>query len=152
MKAKKENLFYVDARDIVKDIHFKVVTDTPFNANVVTHFYEFEDHTLDYELIELMGLGVVRNLHFDNDYYVYNASDEQMDNRFRVANETLRIGVYYQITHPDYDDRDLEKLIFKTPGGKEYLTLLQTRDTNQVLNRLKEIFDRKKGQVINLKY
>ncbi|MFD2043360.1 hypothetical protein ACFSTA_03060 [Ornithinibacillus salinisoli] len=74
MTAKKDDLFFVDARDLVKDIDFEVITDTPFQEEQVNHFYELVNHVIDNELIQILGLVVVKNSHIDNDYYVYNAS------------------------------------------------------------------------------
>jgi hypothetical protein len=150
MTTKKKDLFFINAIDLVKDIDFELITDTPFHDDIITHFYEFENHKIDYELIQILGLGVVKNIHIDNDYYVYNASNDHLGNNFGFINEVVRIGAYYQITHPDYDDKELEKKIFKTKHGKEYLKKLQTSDTDIVLYRLKEIFDRKKGEIIQL--
>lgn len=85
MKAEKEDLFFVEAIDLVKGFDFEVVTDTEFNKEVVHPFYEFENHIIDYELIEILGLGVVRSLHFEDDYYVYNASSDHVDDNFGMA-------------------------------------------------------------------
>ena len=123
------------------DVDFEIVTGTPFSN-------ELENHEIDYELAQILGLGIVKNLYLDNDYYVYNASADNLDSNFGFMNEVVRIGVYYQITHPEYDDRELEQTIFGTKGGTEYLRLLQTVNTDSVLNRLKKVFDSKKGKII----
>lgn len=147
MVNKKKNMFWVDATELVPSLDFIVITDTKFNAELVDHFYKFENHEIDYELVVMLGLGVVKNLHMDNDYYIYNCSNDQPDN-FGFMNEVTRIGVYYQITHPYYDDTELEKLIIDNKVGREFLKKLQCVDSDLPYNRLKQIIDSKKGNVI----
>ncbi len=147
---KKQDLFLVDAEDLILGVDFEVVTDTPFNTEQVSHFYEFENHEIDYELAVILGLGVVKNLHFEDDYYIYNASNDQADN-FGFMNEVTRIDVYYQITHPEYDHKELEEFIIGTERGRRYLRKLLKVDTDEPYVRLKEVFDRKKGRIVQFR-
>jgi hypothetical protein len=147
MTKEKKDLIFINAEGVIEGVDFKVVTDTPFNPELVTHFYEFVNHEIDYELALILGLGVIKNLHLDNDFYIYNASNDQADN-FGFMNEVTRISVYYQITHPEYDEKELEEFIIGTERGRKFLKKLQTVDTDIPYLRLKEIFDSNKGNII----
>ena len=147
MVSKKKDMFFVDARELVCGIDFVVDTCTTFDANVVNHFYSFENHEIDYKLAQILGLGVARNLLMEDDFYIYNASDDRLDN-FGMMYEIARLGIYYQITHPDYDDKDLEEMMIGNSFGKEFLKQIQTVETDMPYMKLKEIFNSKKGNVV----
>lgn len=146
----KNNLFLIDASTLLLGIDFEVITDTIFKKELIEHFYKFEDHEIEYELVTILGLGVVKNLNLDNDYYIYNASDDSLDN-FRLMNEVTRLEVYYQITHPDYDNKQLEKFILGTERGKKFLMKLQTVDSELPYNELKRVFENKKGNIFQFR-
>src|SRR5690625_4102474 len=97
---KKENLSFINAENLVEGVDFEVVTDTPFKKDQVFHFFKYTEHEIDEELATMLGFGVVRSLHFENDFYLYNASDDEYDD-FGLMNEITRVEVYYQITHPN---------------------------------------------------
>ncbi|KAB2332618.1 hypothetical protein [Bacillus mesophilum] len=147
MNKPKKDLFLIDSEDLICGVDFDVVTDTPYDEDSVEHSFEFENHEMDSELAVILGLGVVKNLHTEYDYYIYNASNDQADN-FGFMNEFTRISVYYQITHPHYDDKKLEEFIIGTERGRMFLKKLQTVDSDMPFLRLKEIFDRKRGNVV----
>ncbi|CQR46289.1 hypothetical protein BN1058_00542 [Paraliobacillus sp. PM-2] len=149
MKKPKNDLYLIEAKDLICGVDFEVVTNTPYNGDVTVHFYEFENHEIDTDLATMLGLGVVKNLHIVDDYYIYNASNDHADN-FGFMNEVTRIAIYYQITHPHYDDKELEEFIINTERGRKYLKKLQTVDSDMPFQKLKEIYDRKKGNLVLL--
>lgn len=150
MSNQKDNLFLVNAEDLILGVDFEVVTDTPFDADRVRYFFRLDNHDIDYELAITLGLGVVKNLFFEDDFYIYNASNDHADH-FGLMNVVMRMDVYYQITHPEYDNKKLEEFIIGTERGKKFLEKLQTVDTDVPYKRLKQVFDSKKGNVIQFK-
>lgn len=145
MAKRKEDLHLMDLEGTRLDIDYFVVTDTDFDEQIVRYGYLIDNHEYDLDLAVTLGLGVIES-HDGDMSLLYNADGNR--GKLREQSEMLRIATYYQITHPKYDDKELENLVMKTKGGKEYLKLLQTNDSDMPYEKLKSIFDSKKGIVI----
>lgn len=141
MNQERKEMFYIDAAALQNYLDIEVMTHTEFDFNRVERLYGVENHELDYDWIEKLGLGIVRTNHF-NDYYIYNASYDNL------MNESTRIGLYYQLTHPEYDDKELDRWIFGDKEGIDYLLELVGEHGLLVVSMLKEIYQQKKGNVI----
>ncbi|PAV27977.1 hypothetical protein CIL05_19115 [Virgibacillus profundi] len=142
MNMKQTNLFYVDATELVDGIDYEVITETGYIDHKVERLYGVDNHSIDYDLIKILGLGVVKNNHLQ-DYYIFNAASDN------IMNEMIRIDVYYQITHPEFDDKPLDRWVFGSPAGVDYLLSLLGSQGAWVISRLKGIFnDKKNGQVL----
>ncbi|WP_249872364.1 hypothetical protein [Oceanobacillus saliphilus] len=144
MYLKKKNMFYVDLSELPQWKSFDVVTNTPFEEVGVERLYGVEDHILDYRLIEMLDLGVVKD-HYNDTCYIYNPT---AGNFF---NETMKLGIYYQITHPEYDDKELDRWIFGNEDGVEYILNLFPQDGPCILSLLNDTFKSKKGKVLKFR-
>jgi len=147
MRKERNDAFLVNLEEakIELGVDFITVTDTFFDERIIRFAYLMENHEYDLDLAVTLGLGIIKS---DDGQMtlLYNADDYIGSDR--MIGEVLRVGVYYQITHPDYDDKDLEKTVIKTKGGKEFLKMIQTNDSDEPYERLKSVFDSKKGNVV----
>ncbi|WP_067726983.1 hypothetical protein [Oceanobacillus damuensis] len=144
MNVKQKEMFFLDATELVNGVDFEVVTDTTFTEGAVERLYGVGNLRIDYALINILGLGVVKNIHFD-DWYLYDTASDN------IISETVRLGIYYQLSHPKYDDKELDRLIFGTPAGMDYVMSILGTDGVWVIARLKGIFDEKKGKVLEFR-
>ncbi|WP_067726992.1 hypothetical protein [Oceanobacillus damuensis] len=144
MHLKKKNMFYVDLSELNQWNRFDVVTNTPFEEGAVERLYGVEDHILNYNLIRKLRLGVVKN-QYNDECFIY---DPTGGNFF---NETIKVGIYYQITHPDYDDKELDRWIFGNEEGVDYILNLFPKDGACILSLLNDIFKSKKGKVLEFR-
>jgi len=141
MNLNLKAMYYVDASELVYGIDFEVVTKTPFIEGEVERLYGVDNHSINYRLIKQLGLGVVKN-NFMDDYYIYNVTREN------IHDELIKLRIYYQITNPEYDDKQLEQLIFGNEDGIDYIVSLLDKESGCVLSQLVEIFKAKKGKVL----
>ncbi|MBT2600721.1 hypothetical protein J7E18_03235 [Oceanobacillus sp. ISL-73] len=141
MNQERKRMFYIDATALQNYLDIEVMTNTEFDFKRVDRLYGVDNHELNYDWIEKLGLGVVRTSYF-NDYFIYNATYDNL------INESTRIGLYYQLTHPEYDDKELDRWIFGDKDGINYLLELVGEHGLLVVSKLKEIYRQKKGNVI----
>ncbi|MFC4022256.1 hypothetical protein ACFOUV_00330 [Oceanobacillus longus] len=141
MSLQKKEMYFVDANELIYGEDFDVVTDTPFIEGEVERLYGLDNHKINYSLIQKLNLGVVKNKYYD-EYYIYNAV---CDN---IKNESIRLGIYYQITHPEFDDKALDSWIFGSTDGVDYILDLFGSHGVCVLSWLNDIFSKKKGNVL----
>jgi hypothetical protein len=167
-----KNFYRLDISDINIEEHFEVVSelafdsenlklytmgnatdnmsviDTPFDEGFVKYVYEFDSgHEINFDIATAVGLGVVKDKD-TGELFIYN-SDES-DSKTNESDELLRLGIYYQLTHPSYDDKKLDGLLNKTKGGETYLRLLFVVEPDEYIQKLKEIFNSKKGNENNI--
>lgn len=113
--------------------------ETPF-PNGIDHVWEITDGEIDVELAVKLALGVIEDLDTGK-RFLYHA-DGVGENRKKK--EYLRLGIYYQLTHPEYDDRKLDVLIQQV-GGKDFLKQLLLVNDDSIFTRLHEISNKFKG-------
>ena len=102
--------------------------------------------SINISLAVALGLGVIQSLS-DGSKYLYHA--DVSDDEDRQMHEMLRLGMYYQIMNPDYDDRRLDYFM-NGNGGEFYLSTLLFADTMEPIEKLRAIFATKKGQANNV--
>lgn len=111
-------------------------------------FYFIDSHEYNRDLLNTLGFSSFNDN--DGNRYVYNVlKDNSID---KYDNELIRFKIYYQLSFPDFDDRQLE-VILDELGGVRFINKLIDNLEESVLiyKRLKEIFDSKKGNVIQFK-
>lgn len=126
------------------------IIDTPFQSELIEFVYDVGP-TVDVPLAVQLGLGVIKSLS-DGSLLLYNADTQDYEDR--LTDEKLRLGMYYQIKHPEYDDRQLD-YILQTKGGPDYLVNLHFCNTVEPIDKLMDIFAAKKGKrdnVINIEF
>jgi hypothetical protein len=133
---------YEEGMDLSKVVS---VSETLYPEELVEFVYDVGPN-VDIRLAVTLGLGVVKSLS-DGKVLLYHA--DNVDDEDRMQNEMLRLGMYYQIMNPDYDDRRLN-YVFETNGGEFYLRMLLFCDTDEPIQRLREIFTAKKGRGNNI--
>lgn len=131
----------------VEESENTVIVETCFQKELIQYVYDI-GQDVDFPLAVTLGLGVIQSLH-DGSLAIYHA--DTTDYPLRMTDEMLRLGMYYQITHPEYDDRHLDYLL-QTKGGKYYLRRLFfcERYKQDPLEELKKIFANKKGNANNV--
>lgn len=139
MIPKRNELYYLDAEKMIIDEDIEVVTDTPFAG--VERLYGVDNHSIDYRLIKIFGLGVVKNKHFEA-WYIYDAADDNF------LNEIIKLRIYYQLSHPEFDDKELDRWIFGDVAGVNYVLRIAGAHGGWVISQLKGIFSEKKGKVV----
>lgn len=151
--VKKEDFVVVSKVIMTEDISFlpfeegvdypngTLISETFFPEELVDYVYDVGPN-VNISLAVTLGLGVLKSL-TDGTLYLYHA--DNVDDMDREIDENLRLGMYYQIMNPQYDDRKLNDLL-DTPGGEFYLRMLFLCDLEQPMDRLKEIFVEKKGR------
>lgn len=144
MKLKRNALYYVDASELEYGVDYEVVTETPFIEGEIDRLYGVDNHAINYKLVKQLGLGVVKN-NFMNDYYIYDTAGEN------IHDEIIKLRIYYQITYPEYDDKDLEQQVFGNEDKFDYIVSLLGKNSGCILSQLKEIFQGKKGQVLQFR-
>lgn len=144
--VKKRNMYLVSTKDLLLGVDFAVLTNTDYVEEEVDYFYKIVNHTINERLIHLLGLGIVYNLHEEDDFYIYNATDLVYD-MFSVKKEVTRIAVYYQLTHPYYEDDQLKQFML-TERGKKYLYHLVPEAGEELYNHLLQIFSRDNDNVV----
>ncbi|WP_337018982.1 hypothetical protein [Oceanobacillus massiliensis] len=145
MNLSKNDMYYLDASQLRYGIDFDVITETPFTEGIVERLYGVDNHVINDKWIKKLGLGVVKN-NYTNDSYIYDITSEN------ILNETVKIGIYYQLTHPEFDDKELDRWVFGSKEGVDYVIgLLGNEAAACVLSQLKEIFKAKKGKVLAFK-
>lgn len=125
---------------------YTVVMDTPFVEELIEHVYDFFNHDFDLSLATQLGLGVIQDTNTMK-MYIYNAETAVGDDYSN--DEAMRVGMYYQLTHPEYDDKNLD-ILLNSAGGEEYLKLLMLNPSDDIINKLKVIFDSRKGRGDNV--
>lgn len=124
----------------MSDIEF--IMDTPFPSDLTEFVYDV-GCTVDISLAVTLGLGVIKSLS-NGKLYVYHADTIDDDDISYQSKEMLRLGMFYQLMHPEYDDRKLN-LILESKGGEYLLSSLILFNTIEPIEMLKEIFAAKKG-------
>lgn len=124
------------------------VKETPFEEDLVKYVYDIENHKIDIDLAVTVGLGVIRDV-ASGEEYLYNTGSKGITEDFE-ADELLRMGIYYQITHPEYIDKKLDILLNATDGGEAYIRMLFTVHDNGPIEKLREIFNAQKGKENNV--
>lgn len=141
-----KNMELVDLDGAEQGKDFTVETKTPFNENKVTHVYSTS--IVDKELAEVLGLGVIEATE-DSEAFLYNAMYER-DRDMAEDYGILRLGIYYQIVHPEYVDTKLDIIVNQTPNSEAYLRSIFAVDTDEPIQRLKKIFESQKGKADNV--
>ncbi|OZU89623.1 hypothetical protein CIL03_00310 [Virgibacillus indicus] len=141
MISKRKEMFYLDATELIMDRDFEVMTNTTFADDIVERLYGVDNHRIDYGLIKILGLGVVKNKHF-NALYIYDAAGDNL------MSEMIRLRIYYQLSYPEYDDKELDCWIFGDVAGVNYVLRIMGSSGAWVISRLKGIFNEKKGRVV----
>lgn len=118
---------------------------TPYSTELVNEVYEIPDHEIDFKLAVTLGLGVIKELSTGH-LFLYH-TDTESENR--QDDEALRMGMYYQIAHPEYDDVRLDGIL-NTKGGEQYIRHLLFIKSDEVIEKLKDIFESKKGEIDNV--
>lgn len=98
----------------------------------------------------MLGLGVIEMN--DGKRYLYDAMIQEDDEIDKLKiDEGLKIGIYYQITNPDYHDVKLEILI-NTKGTIDYLSSIisDKKYVDEIVEKLKDIFKGQKGKENNV--
>jgi hypothetical protein len=156
-KLDKGEDFVVISKIAMKDFEFvpyekgKGMEDgmeTPFNKKVAKHVYHIEDHDIDVGLAITIGLGVIEDV-ASGERYLYNAEIDTHDNI--EEDEIVRMGIYYQLIHPEYEDKKLDIILNRTAGGENYIRSLFNVYDFTVIDRLKEIFESHKGKGDNVR-
>ncbi|WP_164669404.1 hypothetical protein [Virgibacillus doumboii] len=137
----KNEMYYLDLTEMIPELDVEVVTNTPFPDGAVERLYGVDNHRIDYNLINILGLGVVKIKHSD-DWYIYDAMSENF------LSEFIKFRIYYQLSHPEFDDKELERWIFSDVTGINYVLRLIGSHGTWIISRLKEIFNGKKGRVV----
>ena len=129
-----------------EDVYFQEEF-TFFQAELIEYVYDVGPN-IDMKWAVTLGLGVIQSLN-DGSLCLYNADTADYD--MRLQDEMLKLGMYYQITNPDYDDRQLDGIL-QTKGGINYLrTLLFCHSTDyDPIEALIDIFSTKKGKENNV--
>ncbi len=99
------------------DSTYDGIADTFFQEELIDYVYDVGPN-VDIKLAVTLGLGVIQSLH-DGSLSLYNA--DTADYELRLVDEMLRLGIYYQITNPEYDDRQLDRILHGKDGGVHYL-------------------------------
>lgn len=106
---------YIEGMD---ESNVKFVNKTPYDDRYFDYVYDITDQDeVDFKLAITIGLGVIQD--GEGNQLLYNISVEE-DLEERLKEEHLRLGMYYQITHPEYDDRKLHYLL-NSNGGEHFL-------------------------------
>ncbi|UCZ54963.1 hypothetical protein LGQ02_09660 [Bacillus shivajii] len=121
------------------------VWETVYPTKLVQFVYDVGNN-IDMSLAVTLGLGVIQSLS-DGTLYLYHA--DMIDDEDRMKHEMLRLGMYYQLMNPKYDDRRLDYL-FNSSGGTFYLSTLLFTDCIEPIEKLKAIFSSKKGKGNNV--
>lgn len=121
------------------------VLETVFTKELVEFVYDVGP-SINSSLAVALKLGVIQSLS-DGSKYLYHA--DVIDDDGRKRHEMLRLGMYYQIMNPDYDDRRLDYLM-NGNGGEFYLSTLLFTDTMEPIKKLRAIFATKKGKRNNV--
>lgn len=129
-------------------VDFKLLTNTPFDIDKVKYAYSFSG-AIDLELIEQIGLGVIESTD-DGEIFLYNAMYDKDSPDDKESYEMLRMGVYYQITHPDYVDTKLDILVNKTTNSGEFFKYIFAEETTEPIEIVKEIIREQKGKPNNV--
>lgn len=129
------------------DSTYDGIADTFFQDELIDYVYDVGPN-VDIKLAVTLGLGVIQSLH-DGSLSLYNA--DTADYELRLVDEMLRLGMYYQITNLDYDDRQLDRILHKDEGVHYLRNLLLSYYPNpDPIEALFEIFSSKKGNPGNV--
>lgn len=111
-------------------------------------FYFIDSHEYNRDLLNTLGFSLFNDN--DDNRYVYNVlKDNSID---KYDNELIRFKIYYQLSFPDFDDRQLEVILDELGGARFINKLIDNLEESVLIyKRLKEIFDSKKGNVIQFK-
>lgn len=146
MEQKKKNLYAVSTEDLVFGIDYEVVTSTPFEEEKVDYFVKIVNHEIDQDLACYLGLGVIRNLHEAEDYYLYCASYNN-EEVFSYLKQQMRFEMYYQLTHLAYENKRFEK--FMAEGlGELLLERMFGEDAEKIHTALLQRYQVNKGNVL----
>lgn len=155
----KKNVTRIEVEEKLLREHFTVVSkalytdggilyhsdgiETPITYEEISHVYSIDDMPIDLNLAIQCGLGVVE---YGDKQYLYNSAiNEGEDNE---STELLRVGIYYQLTHPEYQDAVLDQTINATENSAKYIGLLLNEPL--LILELQRIFSKQKGKVNNV--
>lgn len=138
-KSSEKDMFRITVNGLIAGEDINVVTDTPFEDNATVSLNGIMYHKPNYRYAKILGLGII----LEEDYTFFY--EPYIDD---LVVESLKTGVYYQLTHPNHDDKDLEELLFGVRGGAAFLKKIQHVDTDELIEELKFIFQSKKGNVL----
>lgn len=116
------------------------------------YFYRLNELPIDLDLLVSLGFGLVRMLTdkakgelwlFDSLYFrnAFFAEEDEWDDPL-IGDTAIRLMMYFSLTDPTYDDRQLEKLLTMS---EDYLKLSCLCNGDKIIDRLKEVFATKKG-------
>jgi hypothetical protein len=156
---------YIAANNLKEDVDFRIITYfslsedfdmniidvsiqnpldgyviTMFDTDTVKAFYGVLNH-LDTKLLEGLGLGAVELLRGEFSGYksLYNLDNSQ--DEFSLLDERVKIAIYFQLTQPNLDNKELEKLLIQE---ESWIRLLLLDHHDYIINRLQEIYKTKK--------
>lgn len=116
------------------------------------YFYRLNELPLDLELLVSLGFGLIRMLtddengelwFFDALYFRnrFFAEEDEWDDPI-IGDTAIRFMIYFSLHLPTYNDRDLERILNMS---EDYLKLMCLCNGENIIERLKEGFARKKG-------
>ncbi|MBU9711652.1 hypothetical protein [Evansella tamaricis] len=121
---------------------FKSIMKTMFDEDAVKYCYYLENHKINFELATNLGLGVLKSKDTE-ELFLYH-SDVSSDEEVAAEDEFLRICIYYQLTHPDFEDVELEKF-YQTEYGENYIGMLCMGKATEIVESLGAIFKAQKA-------
>lgn len=65
----KQNLYAISTEGSLFGVDCEVITSTNYEEDEVTDFIKIKNHEIDEALVYQLGLGIVSNLHEQDDYY-----------------------------------------------------------------------------------
>lgn len=144
--SKMKNLYAVSTEGLLFGVDYEVITSTHYEEDEVTHFIKIVNHDIDEALVYKLGLGIVSNLHEEADYYLYCANHKE-DAFFGFLQEFIRFEIYYQLTHPAYENEEFEEFI-QTERGKAMLKRMFGEKAEEVYIALMRKCNVNKGYVL----
>lgn len=141
----KKNMYLIDMTGV--NVTKELVSETqktPLSDSF--RFVEIEDHDVNYELINRVGLGVARPVEGESHKLIYNPNIQDS-----LDDEVMRFGIYYQLTHRDFDDKQLEKMLFDDMTGKVFMEIVFGEQADGLYNELRQLYDRKKGNIVHFR-
>ena len=141
----KKNMFLVDMTGV--NVTKELVSETqktPLSDRY--RFVEIEDHDVNYELINRVGLGVARSAEDESHKLIYNPNTQDS-----LDDEVMRFGIYYQLTHREFDDKQLEEKLFGDVTGKVFMEVIFGEQAEDLYNELKQLYESKRGNVVQFR-
>lgn len=114
------------------------VMKTHFEKDWVEYVYRIPGEEINIKLAATIGMGVIKDL--EENLLLYNA--DTSSNECWEEDEQIKLGMYYQLTFPDYHDPKLEIYLRE---NMEQMQLLSPVENSKVISKLERIFAAQKG-------